>query len=60
MEKHMRKAMIPVEEAFAAWRRDQKYVAAYLALENEFASATAKIGRSEISASRRRRGIECR
>jgi hypothetical protein len=43
METHMRKAMIPVEESFAAWRRDPKYVAAYDALENELTSATAKI-----------------
>jgi hypothetical protein len=31
--------MIPVEESFAAWRKDPKYVAAYTALENEFAGA---------------------
>ena len=60
IETHMRKAMIPVEELFAAWRRDLKYVAAYDALDNEFTSATAKIERSEISARRRRRGNECR
>ncbi len=29
--------MIPVEEPFAAWRKDSKYVAAYNALEDEFA-----------------------
>jgi hypothetical protein len=29
--------MIPVEESFAEWRKDPKYVASYNALENEFA-----------------------
>jgi hypothetical protein len=35
--------MIPVEESFAAWRRDRKYVQAYNALEDEFSLAKAMI-----------------
>ena len=35
--------MIPVEEAFAEWRKDPKYVEAYDALEDEFALAAALI-----------------
>jgi hypothetical protein len=35
--------MIPVEESFAAWRKDPKYVAAYTALEDEFSLAAAMI-----------------
>lgn len=35
---------IPVEEAFAEWRKDSAYVAAYDALEEEFALASAVIG----------------
>jgi ribosome-binding protein aMBF1 (putative translation factor) len=34
---------IPAEETFARWRRDPEYVAAYDALEEEFAIATALI-----------------
>jgi ribosome-binding protein aMBF1 (putative translation factor) len=34
---------IPVEEAFQEWRRDPEYVAAYDALEEEFALAEALI-----------------
>ena len=34
---------IPVEEVFAEWRRDPEYVAAYDALEEEFALASALI-----------------
>lgn len=34
---------IPVEEAFARWRQDPEYVAAYNALEEEFALAAALI-----------------
>lgn len=37
------KEMIPVEEAFAAWRKDPEYVAAYDALEDEFSLAAALI-----------------
>lgn len=33
----------PVEEAFAAWRRDPEYVEAYDALEGEFSLARAGI-----------------
>lgn len=38
-----RKSMIPVEEAFAAWRTDRRYRAAYDALEREFDLASAMI-----------------
>jgi ribosome-binding protein aMBF1 (putative translation factor) len=34
---------IPVEEAFAEWRKDPAYVAEYEALEEEFALASALI-----------------
>lgn len=34
---------IPVEEAFAEWRKDPAYVAAYDALADEFALASALI-----------------
>jgi ribosome-binding protein aMBF1 (putative translation factor) len=36
--------MIPVEEAFAEWRKDPRCVEAYDALEEEFALAAALIG----------------
>jgi hypothetical protein len=39
----MRK-FIPVEESFARWRKDPEYVAAYDALEDEFALIGALIG----------------
>src|SRR5205823_6061313 len=35
--------MIPVEEAFAEWRKDAAYVEAYDALEDEFSLAAALI-----------------
>jgi transcriptional regulator with XRE-family HTH domain len=35
--------MIPVEEAFAEWRKDPEYFKAYEALEDEFALAAAMI-----------------
>ena len=38
-----KKKSIPVETSFAAWRRDPAYVAAYDALEDEFALAAALI-----------------
>ena len=34
---------IPVEESFAEWRKDPKYVEAYDALEDEFSLAAALI-----------------
>lgn len=44
----MSRKFIPVEEAFAEWRKDPEYVAAYDALEEEFALASALIrARSE-------------
>jgi ribosome-binding protein aMBF1 (putative translation factor) len=39
----MSRKFIPVEESFAAWRRDPSYVKAYDALEEEFALAAALI-----------------
>lgn len=39
----MNRKMIPVEESFAAWRKDPEYVKAYDALEDEFALAAAMI-----------------
>ena len=39
----MSRKFIPVEEAFARWREDPEFVAAYDALEEEFALATALI-----------------
>jgi ribosome-binding protein aMBF1 (putative translation factor) len=39
----MTRKFIPVEEAFAKWRKDPEYVAAYEALEEEFALATALV-----------------
>ncbi len=44
----MSRKFIPVEESFREWRKDPKYVAAYDALEDEFAIASALIkARSE-------------
>jgi transcriptional regulator with XRE-family HTH domain len=43
---------IPVEEAFAEWRKDPEYIAAYDALEEEFALAAALIrarGQAEMT-----------
>ena len=39
----MSRKMIPVEESFAAWRKDRAYVKAYNALEDEFSLAMAMI-----------------
>ena len=39
----MSRKMIPVEESFAAWRKDPEYVKAYNALEDEFSLAKAMI-----------------
>jgi ribosome-binding protein aMBF1 (putative translation factor) len=39
----MTRKMIPVEESFAAWRKDPAYVKAYNALEDEFSLARAMI-----------------
>lgn len=39
----MKRKFIPVEESFKKWKRDPKYVAAYDALEREFAIASAMI-----------------
>jgi hypothetical protein len=39
----MKQKLIPVEESFKQWKRDPRYVAAYGALESEFALASAMI-----------------
>ena len=39
----MKRKFIPVDEAFARWRQDPEYVAAYDALEEEFALASSLI-----------------
>ena len=39
----MSRKMIPVEESFAAWRKDPEYEKAYNALEEEFTLAAAMI-----------------
>jgi hypothetical protein len=39
----MKRKYIPAEEAFAEWRKDPAFVAAYDALEEEFALASALI-----------------
>ena len=39
----MSRKFIPVEQAFQEWRKDPHYVAAYDALEDEFALASALI-----------------
>ncbi len=39
----MTRKMIPAAEAFAEWRKDPEYVAAYEALEEEFTLADALI-----------------
>jgi ribosome-binding protein aMBF1 (putative translation factor) len=39
----MRPKFIPVEESFKQWKKDPKYVAAYKALDAEFALASAMI-----------------
>jgi hypothetical protein len=43
MEARTQKVMIPVEESFAAWRKDPEYVKAFNALEEEFSLAKAMI-----------------
>jgi hypothetical protein len=43
------KTTIPVEESFAAWRKDPKYVEAFTTLEDEFARAAATAMRLRIS-----------
>src|SRR5580658_4564286 len=39
----MKQKFIPVEESFKQWKKDPKYVAAYYALDSEFALASAMI-----------------
>jgi ribosome-binding protein aMBF1 (putative translation factor) len=39
----MKRKFIPVEESFKKWKKDRKYAAAYDALEEEFALASAMI-----------------
>ena len=40
------------EESFAAWRKDPKYLAAYDAIEEEFAHAAATAMRLRISSAK--------
>lgn len=44
----MNRKMIPIEEAFAAWRKDPKYVAAYDALEDKFSSPAGTFNMGEL------------
>lgn len=39
----MKRKFIPVENAFAEWKKDPRYVAVYEALKEEFALASAMI-----------------
>jgi len=39
----MKRKLIPVTESFAQWKKDPKFVAAYDALETEFALASSLI-----------------
>lgn len=39
----MTRKFIPVEESFAKWKKDAKYIAVYESLEQEFALASAMI-----------------
>ena len=39
----MSRKMIPVEESFAAWRKDPEYAKAYNALEDEFSLAKVMV-----------------
>jgi hypothetical protein len=39
----MKTKFIPAEDSFNQWKKDPKYVAAYNALEEEFALASAMI-----------------
>jgi ribosome-binding protein aMBF1 (putative translation factor) len=39
----MKRKFIPVEESFAKWKKDSKFVVAYDALEKEFTLASALI-----------------
>jgi hypothetical protein len=41
--------LIPVEDSFAAWRKDPEYVKTYNALDDEFACAAANAMRLRIS-----------
>jgi ribosome-binding protein aMBF1 (putative translation factor) len=44
----MKRKFVPVDESFARWKKDPKFVAAYNALEAEFALASSLIkARSE-------------
>jgi hypothetical protein len=49
----MSRKMIPVEESFAAWRKDPAYLKAYNALEDEFSLAAAMIQARAHAGSRR-------
>jgi hypothetical protein len=47
-EARAQEKMIPVEESFAAWRKDPEYVKAYNGLEEEFSLAKARSRRAPM------------
>jgi hypothetical protein len=49
----MKRKFISVEESFKRWKEDPRYVAAYNALEKEFALASALIKGSKQGAKQR-------
>jgi hypothetical protein len=49
----MARKYIPVEESFRAWRKDSECVAAYDALEDEFAVSAADMPRKQIATAAR-------
>ncbi|MGA8757099.1 MAG: hypothetical protein WB611_12380 [Stellaceae bacterium] len=51
IEAGAQKEMIPVEQSFAAWRKDPEYVKAYNAIGDEFTVATATAMQQRISIS---------
>jgi hypothetical protein len=56
----MNRKLIPVEESFAAWRKDPKYIEAYDTLDEEFARAAEKMRGLEAFADRDGAGGGCR
>jgi hypothetical protein len=47
----MKTKFIPVEESFKKWKKDPRYVAAYNALDEEFARADADMTQEEAATS---------
>ncbi len=54
----MRKEAVPAAESFAQWRNDAEYVAAYDALEGEFALEEALI-KARATMAQRQSASEC-